>query len=170
MKLHGIYKITNPENKIYIGKSLDIEYRFKQYKNLSCKEQPLILESLKKYGWFNHIFEIIEICDEKNINEKEKYWINYFNCNDNGLNCFLNPNTSWKYPEEAKKIKSKQMKTLWMEGKHSGRGKKPIINLQNNKQYNSIKEACIDMKISFTKAYKYLGEGKILSYINIKYG
>ncbi len=30
----GIYKITNPEGKIYIGQSIDIDRRFKEYKRL----------------------------------------------------------------------------------------------------------------------------------------
>jgi len=30
----GIYKITNPEGKIYIGLSKNIEKRFKNHKNL----------------------------------------------------------------------------------------------------------------------------------------
>jgi hypothetical protein len=35
MKTIGIYKITNPVNKVYVGQSIDITYRFKQYKNPS---------------------------------------------------------------------------------------------------------------------------------------
>jgi group I intron endonuclease len=161
----GIYKITNPEGKIYIGKSLNIECRFEQYKNISCKEQPLILESLKKYGWFNHTFEIIEICDKKIINEKEKYWINYFSCNDKGLNCFITSNTTWKYPENAKKIKSEKMKKLWENNKHNGRGKIKIKNVETGEIYSSIKEATEKLNISFTKIYKYLGEAKKVIYI-----
>ena len=46
----GIYKITSPSGKIYIGQSKDIEKRFKAYKNLKCKGQPYIYRSLLKYG------------------------------------------------------------------------------------------------------------------------
>ena len=36
----GIYKITSPSNKIYIGQSINIERRFKEYKTLkNCKFQ-----------------------------------------------------------------------------------------------------------------------------------
>ena len=36
----GIYKITNPKNKIYIGKSKNIEKRFESYKKIQhCKQQ-----------------------------------------------------------------------------------------------------------------------------------
>lgn len=175
MKISGIYKITNPEGKIYIGKTNNINRRFEEYKKIKCTSQHVLIESLRKYGWFHHVFEIVEECDESVLNKKEKYWIEFFNCVNNGLNSrgqgiYSKKNQSKYHSSEYfKQYKSDQMKQLWSEGKHLGRGKKPIINLQTNKQYNSIKETCIDMKISFTKAYKYLGEGKILSYININY-
>ena len=35
----GIYKITNPKGKIYIGQSINIENRFKVYKRYNCKGQ-----------------------------------------------------------------------------------------------------------------------------------
>ena len=44
----GIYKITNPTNKIYIGQSIDIKKRFNQYKNLQCKGQKALYSSLLK--------------------------------------------------------------------------------------------------------------------------
>jgi group I intron endonuclease len=82
----GIYKITNPENKIYIGYSKNIERRFKEYLTLRCKTQNFLKNSFQKYGVENHIFEIIEECYLENIKEKEKYWIRYYNSYNNGLN------------------------------------------------------------------------------------
>lgn len=82
----GIYKITNPENKIYIGYSKNIERRFKEYLTLQCKTQKLLKDSIQKYGVENHIFEIIEECCLENIKEKEKYWIKYYDSYFNGLN------------------------------------------------------------------------------------
>lgn len=62
MKKIGIYKITSPSGKIYIGQSVDIENRFKTYLRYSCKSQPKLLASLKSYGSENHIYEILLIC------------------------------------------------------------------------------------------------------------
>jgi len=56
----GIYKITNPKGKIYIGQSINIKRRFNEYKRLNCSQQPKIYNSLLKYGSDNHKFEIIE--------------------------------------------------------------------------------------------------------------
>lgn len=70
----GIYKITSPSNKIYIGQSIDIEKRFRQYKRLSCKSQVRLYNSIKKYGWDNHKTEIIEYCLLEHLHEREIYW------------------------------------------------------------------------------------------------
>ncbi len=48
----GIYKITSPSNKIYIGCSNNIYKRWSRYKNPhSIKAQYHIYNSLIKYGY-----------------------------------------------------------------------------------------------------------------------
>jgi hypothetical protein len=86
----GIYKITSPSNKIYIGQSVNIIDRWQHYERLNCKDQPAIYSSLQKYGFENHKFEIVEECLILELNEKEIYWGNYYNVlSINGLNCKL---------------------------------------------------------------------------------
>ena len=51
----GIYKITSPSDRIYIGQSIDINKRFRKYYNLKCKQQPKLYNSLCKYGVDAHI-------------------------------------------------------------------------------------------------------------------
>lgn len=77
-KICGIYKITNPKGKIYIGQSIDIEKRKFLYSKLYCKTQTHLYNSLNKYGWENHVFEIIEQCDEFLLLEREIYWKLYY--------------------------------------------------------------------------------------------
>jgi group I intron endonuclease len=74
----GIYKITNPKGRIYIGQSVDIIKRKSSYKNLRCKDQISIFRSLKKYGWSNHKFEIIEECFDGELQSNEIYWKQYY--------------------------------------------------------------------------------------------
>lgn len=69
----GIYKITNPKGKVYIGQSCRLSIRKKQYQYLP-KKQPKILNSILKYGWVNHKFEIIEYCTIKELHEKESFY------------------------------------------------------------------------------------------------
>jgi len=86
----GIYKITNPNDKIYIGQSVNIEKRLKNYKNLNnCKKQHLLYRSLDKYGYENHIFEIIEECNIEILNERERYWQEFYDVLNKGLNLKL---------------------------------------------------------------------------------
>ena len=70
----GIYKITNPEGKIYIGQSINIEKRWKGYKNFHCKGQHKLYNSLKKYGPENHTFEIIEECIMEELDIREEFY------------------------------------------------------------------------------------------------
>ena len=89
-KMIGIYKITNPKGKIYIGQSTDIEGRKIYYLKLKCTRQPKIYNSLLKYGWEQHVFEIIEECSLELLNEREIYWGLMYNVlGENGLNLKL---------------------------------------------------------------------------------
>ena len=86
----GIYKITNPNGRVYIGQSRNIEKRFKHYFNLNCKCQPILFNSLNKYGVNNHEFEIIEGCEIDQLNIRERYYQDLYNViGENGLNCIL---------------------------------------------------------------------------------
>jgi group I intron endonuclease len=75
----GIYKITSPSNKVYIGQSINIEKRKKQYIKLdkSCIG-PKLYNSLKKYSWESHIHEILEECILENLNKQEIYYKQQF--------------------------------------------------------------------------------------------
>jgi len=87
----GIYKITSPNNRVYIGQSVNIEKRLLRYKRLSIKTkgQTKLWRSLNKYGPNNHKYEIVEYCKISELNKKERYWQEYYDCLNNGLNCVL---------------------------------------------------------------------------------
>ncbi len=86
----GIYKITSPSKKIYIGQSINIKKRFSRYKTLHLKSQTRLERSFLKYGVENHVFEIIEECSLELLNIKERYYQDFYNATGaNGLNCFL---------------------------------------------------------------------------------
>lgn len=86
----GIYKITNPKGKVYIGQSVDIDKRFYRYnRNENVINQRKLYNSFLKYGISNHNFEIIEECIFEELNEKERYWQDFYNVIELGLNCRL---------------------------------------------------------------------------------
>jgi group I intron endonuclease len=114
----GIYKITNPKDKVYIGQSINISRRFGEYKRMNCSQQPKIYNSLKKYGSEKHKFEILEECILKQLNEKELYWKLYYNSINKGLNCELYDNGVGPRSKEVKdKIKKSQMGNTYNLGK-----------------------------------------------------
>lgn len=79
-----IYKITNPNGKVYIGQTKNFEKR-KSYYRASMRGQPLIQRSIAKYGYESHIIEIIDECecgiDNTAIDELEIFWINEYKSN-----------------------------------------------------------------------------------------
>lgn len=74
----GIYKIENLINhKIYIGQSIEIEKRLQKHKTI--KDDLYIHRAISKYGVQNFSFEIIQECDRTLLDEKEQYWILFYN-------------------------------------------------------------------------------------------
>lgn len=55
----GIYVIESPTGDIYVGQSINLRKRFNSYRNLECKQQPGIYNSLKKHTPEKHEFKII---------------------------------------------------------------------------------------------------------------
>lgn len=80
----GIYKITNKENeKIYIGQSIDIERRLAEHK----KKRTLTIDDyINVLGVDNFTFEILEECQEENLDQKEQEYIQKFNSRIDGYN------------------------------------------------------------------------------------
>lgn len=84
----GIYKFENRyTHQIYIGQSVRIETRYQQH-----KEEAKLTGSQNKFykalqGHFEDFdFEILEECLPEQLNERERYWIAYYDSFHNGLN------------------------------------------------------------------------------------
>ena len=122
----GIYKIIQPNNKIYIGKSIDIEKRWeKNYKKSNCKNQSKLYNSLQKYGWENHIKEIIEECKEDKLLERETYWKLFYKVLEIPSLCCRIDGKSGKLSQETKNKQS-------ISAKSSGVGKYNKGRIQSN--------------------------------------
>jgi group I intron endonuclease len=170
--MKGIYKISSPTNKIYIGQSINIERRFKEYKKLYCMPQRKLYFSLKKYGIEKHIFEILEECTEDMLLKRETYWKNFYKvleipslcCRIDGKggknsketnklisqgNTGISRNKGRKQTDEEKKLRSKiryGYKPLPqhlenMRSSMMGKNVTPILCINDNKSYSSIREA-----------------------------
>ena len=116
-KMGVIYKITNPDNKTYIGQTINLKNRIRSYKYLKCKLQPKIYNSIKKYGWDNHTFEIIESFDMvddifEKLNRSEIKWIEKFDSLKNGLNCDIGGKNAPCSDETKKKISDSKIGSI----------------------------------------------------------
>ncbi len=91
----GIYKITNLINlKFYIGSTNSITNRKGNHFSLlnrSIHPNRYLQNSVNKYGIENFKFEIIEYCLEKELIEKEQYYIDIFQTYNNKIGYNLSP-------------------------------------------------------------------------------
>lgn len=90
---NGIYKFENKINhKIYIGQANNLSQRYKKHKNNinDISHQEIFYRALRKYGWDNFEYEILEEFydyDKERLNKLEIYYIKKYNSlNPNGYN------------------------------------------------------------------------------------
>lgn len=83
----GIYKITFPNQKSYIGLSSNIQKRMITH-NKTHDDLP-VHKAIEQYGLKEEYIEILEQFDKEDrelLQEREKYWINKFSTYHNGYN------------------------------------------------------------------------------------
>lgn len=87
-KIAYVYKITNPEGKVYVGSTMKLEQRKQQYRlaNKTMSGQTKMYASLIKYGWNAHTFEIVWSGEESLRFRKEKEFGELYNVLVEGLN------------------------------------------------------------------------------------
>ncbi len=107
-KCVGIYGLRNKlNNKWYIGQSIDIEDRWRKYKNLGCKFQRKLYNALLKYGYENFETKILEICENNQsvLDRKEDEYIIKYDSIKNGYNIRLG-GSHGKLSQEQKNLLS----------------------------------------------------------------
>lgn len=132
----GIYKITNPNNKVYIGQSVDITTRWNTHRrSIYNKKKTRLINSFLKYGVNNHIFEIVEVCDVLKLNERERHYQDYYNVIEFGLNSKLTQTNdkSGSLSEETKQKISSGVKKAADEGKSYFKNKRILKEIENER-------------------------------------
>lgn len=162
-KMIGIYKITNPKGKIYIGQSINIEKRWQKYKYslINSYSQPKLHRSFKKYGVENHTFNILEECETNILNEKETYWKKHYLKQVNEdftkvLFCELYDRGGGPKSEKTKQKISEGNKG---KPKHTEENKIKFKLLMKGKKPNLGKKFSKEIKEKMSKSHK----GKIIS-------
>lgn len=86
-----IYKITNEKNnKCYIGQTIrPIEQRFNRHMNDALNDilDTHFARAIRKYGRDSFYIEEIDTAEtQEELNQKEQYWIRFFNSIEDGYN------------------------------------------------------------------------------------
>jgi group I intron endonuclease len=149
----GIYKITSPSGKIYIGQTTNFTKRKNYYKNGAKPYQIRIHNSLQKYGYDAHSIEFIEQCSVDNLNERERYWQDFYDViGENGLNCrltetkdksgFISEESKAKMSEARQKriLTDKEkyrLKSLFLGRKHTEETKRKMSESAKGKKFTA---------------------------------
>lgn len=179
----GIYCFINKINdKRYIGQSIQLQERiYSDHKNDHLNEKngcynTKFYQALRKYGFDNFEIVILEECQKSELNEKEKYWINYYDSFKNGYNSTPGGNSVNYEILFSEEIKQKRLNTLnenkSLQGENHPRAKltdKEVYNIrqryidgetvdqiwQDYKNIYNSKE--VFKKIVIGETYKYVG-------------
>jgi len=113
----GIYKITSPTGRVYIGQSICIQSRKNSYRNGYTENQPRLHKSISKHGWDLHSFEIVCECAVEDLNDLEiKYGKKFNALGKKGLNCKIGERDQVIVsPEVGKKISASKKGMIFTE-------------------------------------------------------
>ncbi len=99
----GIYKFTNlVNNKIYIGQAVDLFQRWCSHKG--CYDDCYIHRAIKKHGWNNFRFEVLETCEKDKLIEREQHYLDFYKSYDRkiGYNIRRFADTKYGYSHSEK--------------------------------------------------------------------
>lgn len=140
----GIYKIENNlDGKVYIGQSINITERISEHKRNAFNEEYVsyrykIYKAIRKYGLENFTFSIIEQCSNQiELDEREIYWINYYDSYKNGYNETLGGKGNQHFSLE----KINEIVALWEQGLSVGQICKKV-NATNHTIIDYLKAYC----------------------------
>ena len=139
-----IYKITNNINgKVYIGQTIGtIEKRFNEHKRDAIKGcQYSLHRAMRKYGIDSFSVEEIEECPEEELNDREIYWISFYDSYYQGYNMTIGGSAFRKPPLSEEK-------------------KQQILDLYINTN-DSIKDISKEVDVSAFTVSKILHENNI---------
>lgn len=155
----GIYMFTNKlTNDIYIGQSINLANRFKNYFNLSYlkhKDSLVISRALIKYGLSNFSITILEYCEIPDLVTREQYYFDILKPKYNTLK-IAGSSLNHKHTEETKNKISTSLKGIYVKEKSALFGRtasnetKTLMSIKKLKENNHLfgkthKESTIEL-------------------------
>lgn len=134
----GIYKIVNTFNgKIYIGQSKHIRERWSEHKKelrRNKHKNEYLQRAWNKYGEDSFKHEVIELCSEDMLDERECYYIKLYNT--------LNPKYGYNLTTGGGRNKQYSLSTREKLRKNATGSNNPnskkVVSLENRNIYDSI--------------------------------
>ena len=120
----GVYKITNTVNgKCYIGRTTCFYRRSHHYiydfnNQRSRQINDYLLRSMIKHGLNKFTFSVIEICDMDFVEDRELFWMEYFNSTDRdkGYNLRKDKSGAMIVHDLTREKISKRLRVEWESG------------------------------------------------------
>lgn len=144
---HCIYMHKNKiTGKVYIGQTFQDNPNDRWQNGHGYIKQSKFFADIIKYGWLNFEHIILEQdLTEQTVNERENFWIKYFNSCEEGYNTIA----------ESNKFREKKMDNSF------------IVCLNTNKTYRTLKEASADTGVDPSAISRcYGGQRKSAGMIN----
>lgn len=155
-----IYKITCLcTNKMYIGSATWYNKRVDKHLwglRRNTHANRYLQNAFNKYGESNFIFEILEKCENKDLIEREQYWMDFYNSYDRkiGYN-ILNIAGSQKGCKRTEEFKTK-VGNYWRGKKFSKERIQDLINRTTINQGKAVN--MYDKDMNFIKEFKSISE------------
>lgn len=134
-----IYKLTNNLNgKIYVGQTTDLKRRMKEYRfksrHIEGRSKYNIMKQIHDVGFDNFSVDVLEECDDSELNDKEIYWISKLNSRNPDVG--YNSKTGGKggtLTEYSKHLMSESSKSFRHTEDEKLRRSKPIFVVNGDK-------------------------------------
>lgn len=154
LKVSGVYKITSPNGKVYVGQSSNVIGRIYSHKR-DCKlgKNFAIYNSFRKYGIENHKLDLLYISEDKfDRTRMEQFFINFYDSKKNGLNMIYADDIGNGFKgkkhskKEIEKIKNRMKGFKPVEA--IDKIKKPVYCGHNDTFYESFTKCAKDLGVS----------------------
>jgi group I intron endonuclease len=134
----GVYKITNTANgKCYIGVSKNVNMRLETHKRwlkYNCHPNKHLQNSYNKHGENYFKFEVLEYCSIEELDEKEKYYIDYYDSLQHGFNNRHGGYDNFEWPEEVRRKISESNKGKVITLEHREKIRKKLKGFKHSEE------------------------------------
>lgn len=112
----NVYQILFEDKPIYVGQTIrSLNDRFSTHKSkakLGSNSCPKLYNKLRKYSISKFKIKLIEQVEQDNIDERETYWIKFYDTINNGCNICSGGRTNRGWKKTTKQIEEQKIRTI----------------------------------------------------------